>query len=306
MSVATLATSLFSRLERAVPWRRPPRSAVFALLYTVALFLIFLVLTFPHDIVAQRVAERLAADSGWTIRYERVSLRPWEGYRFSNLRLIPPGKSDDSWIRARHVSFWPSLRALFGSDVVRLAFHGRAYDGEFSGSLDRGEISSVDLSWQDLRLAAVPSLTTLVAGNWEGLLSGDLRLAGKGDLRSLDGRVKLVLRNGALTAGDVRGFTIPDLHSTQADGEFEVKGGRLEIRSLKLASAELDVEARGQIFLRLPLADSIVNATLSVKPIPGANPGIEALLTLWNRNQRPPGGTYSFTLYGPLSAVKVR
>jgi hypothetical protein len=43
-----------------------------------------------------------------------------------------------------------------------------------------------------------------------------------------------------------------------------------------------------------------------VKPIPGAPAGFEPLLILLNHNQKPPSGSYSFTLYGPLNALRVR
>jgi type II secretion system protein N len=204
------------------------------------------------------------------------------------------------------MSVRPPLSAFLGRGLSRAGFHGRAYGGDLSGVISRGEVSSLDLSWTDLRPGDYPPLAALVTGNWEGKLSGEIHLAGKEDLRSIEGGGKLTLRGAALTGGNVRGFTIPDLHSTQGDGEFEIKGGRLEIKTLKLAGAEVDLDVRGQLFLRSPLAESVVNATVNVKPIPGANPGIEALLTMLNRNQRPASGTYTLTLYGVLNAVKVR
>ena len=304
--MAAPTTSILSRLESWVPRRMPPRSMLLYTLYTLGLFLVFLVLTFPYDLVARRAIDRLAADSGWTVGFEQVRLFPWEGYRFSDLRVIPPEKPDEPVVRAQRVSVWPSLSSLLGARRLRASIRAEAYGGEFSGTVERGEVSVVDLSWRDLHLGAYPPLAKLVAGNWEGRLSGELHLAGKGDLRSIEGGGKLALRDAALTQGNVRGFTIPDLHSAQGDCEFEMKGGRLEIRNLKLAGAEIDLEVRGALFLRAPLTDSIVNGTLSVKPIPGANPGVEAFLSLWNRKQPPAGGAYSFTMYGPLSAIKVR
>ena len=50
----------------------------------------------------------------------------------------------------------------------------------------------------------------------------------------------------------------------------------------------------------------MVNAALNLKPIPGAPAGLEALLTLMDRNQKPPTGTYSFTVYGALNALRLR
>ncbi|MGH7857994.1 MAG: type II secretion system protein GspN [Candidatus Binatia bacterium] len=304
--MATAAASILSRFERLVPRQMPRRSFLLYAIYTIALFLLFLVLTFPHDLVARRYAREIARETGWDLRFDDASLVPWAGYRFSNFRVQAPGAGATPWIGADRVSFRPSLQTLFGGGLSAASFYGEAYGGEFSGSTRLGETTTVDLSWQRLDLAQYPRLAEIIDGRWNGVLSGDLHLESRESLRDTEGRARLSLRDGSLTGGSAQGFTVPDLTATQGDGEVEIKGGRLEIRTLKLTGAEIDADIRGQLYLRTPLLQSVVNATLSVKPVPGAAPGIDGLLTLLNRGQKPAGGTYSFTLYGMLSQIRVR
>lgn len=303
--MASAVTPLLSRLERLIPRQLPRREGLFYGLYTGGLFLLFLLVTFPHDLIARRYADEIAGQAGIDLRYEQTRLVPWDGYRFLNVRLLPPGQVEP-WMGAGSVTVRPPISALFGGDLSRAAFHGQAYGGKFAGRIQRGETTVVDLVWSDFALAAYPRLTALVEGRWSGGLSGELHLQAKDTLRAVEGSGKLALKDASLVEGKVLGFTVPDLHSTQGDAEFELKPQRVEIRSLKLSGSEIDADLRGQIYLRTPLDESVVNLTLNVKPVPGAATGIEALLTLLNRNQRPASGTYNYTLYGTLNAIRVR
>jgi type II secretion system protein N len=304
--MATPAASILTRFERLMPRQMPQRSIVYYALYTVVLFLFFLVITFPHDLVARRYALELERRSGWELRFDDAWLVPWAGYRFANFRIQPGGSAATPWLGLRRLDLRPSLQTFLGGGLSYVSFHGDAYDGEFSGSVAIGDPTVIDVSWEDLALGSYPRLTEIIEGRWNGSLSGELHLEFGESLRDAEGRGKLSLRDGSLTGGNARGFTVPDLTATQGDGELEVKGGRLEIRTLKLTGAEIDADLRGQLYLRAPLPQTVVNATLSVKPVPGGPPGIEGLLTLANRGQKPAGGTYSFQLYGMLGQIRVR
>jgi type II secretion system protein N len=297
-------TGLTGRFARLVPRRLPSRNFAGYAAWTIAWFVVFLTFTFPHDLVVRRWTEDLATQSGWQLRYDDVWLRPWSGYHLAQARLIAPGKDLEPWLAAADVAVSPSLSFFYGGGGFPLSFSGTAYGGEFSGSLDAS--GALDLTWSGAHVADYPRLTKLIEGTWNGDLSGELHVAGKTDLKNVEGRGKLGLKNGALTQAKAQGFTIPDLHFASGEAEFELKGGRLDVRTLKLSGSEVDADVHGQVYLGNPTAMPVVNATLGLKPIPGAPPGIDALLQLWNRNQRPPGGVYNFTLSGPLNALRVR
>ena len=295
-SIAGLAGQ-FSRL---FPRRYIGRWSLGYVAWTVGWFVLFLALTFPHDLVVRRWTDDIAVQSGWRVRYGEAWLRPWNGYHLSKVSLTAPGKDTEPWLSASEVVFRPSL----GSGGFPFYFSGRAYGGDFAGSVEQS--GALELSWNQVALSQYPRLTALLDGSWDGTLSGDVHFSGRGELKNIEGRGKLGLKNAALTQAKARGFTIPDLHFANGDADFELKAGRLDVHSLKLAGSELDAELHGQLFLLAANQMPTVNAVLSVKPIPGAPAGFEPLLMLLNHNQKPPSGSYSFTLYGPLNALRVR
>ncbi len=287
-------------------WARHPfrnRSAIGYATWTAAWFLIFLVLTFPHDLVVRHWTDEITARSGWRLRFEDAWFRPWSGYHLTQARLIAPGKDLEPWVAAEQVGARPWWTALLRGGVFPIFFSGGAYAGAFEGSVDPSGI--LDLSWSDLQLSEYPRLTRLLEGTWVGNLSGEIHLGGKGDFKNPDGRAHLGLSNASLTQAKAQGFTIPDLHFANGEADLEMKGNRIDIRSLKLSGSEVDAELHGQLFLSAS-GSPVLNAALTLRPIPGASGGLEPLLVLLNHNQKPPGGGYSFNLYGPLAALRVR
>jgi type II secretion system protein N len=268
--------------------------------WTVGWFVVFLALTFPHDLVVRRWTDDVAVQSGWRVRYDEAWLRPWDGYHLSQVTLTAPGKDAEPWLSASEVVFRPSL----GGGGFPFYFSGRAYGGDFAGSIDQS--GALGLSWSQFGLSQIPRLRALLDGSLDGTLSGDVHFSGRGDLKNIEGRGKLGLKSASLTQAKAQGFTIPDLHFASGEAEFDLKTGRLDVRSLKLSGSELDAELHGQLSLLTANQMPVVNAVLGVKPIPGAPAGFEPLLTLLNHNQKPPSGSYTFTLYGPLNALRVR
>jgi type II secretion system protein N len=268
--------------------------------WTVGWFVVFLALTFPHDLVVRRWTDDVAVQSGWRVRYDEAWLRPWDGYHLSQVTLTAPGKDAEPWLSASEVVFRPSL----GGGGFPFYFSGRAYGGDFAGSIDQS--GALGLSWSQFGLSQIPRLRALLDGSLDGTLSGDVHFSGRGDLKNIEGRGKLGLKSASLTQAKAQGFTIPDLHFASGEAEFDLKTGRLDVRSLKLSGSELDAELHGQLSLLTANQMPVVNAVLGVKPIPGAPAGFEPLLMLLNHNQKPPSGSYTFTLYGPLNALRVR
>jgi type II secretion system protein N len=295
-SIAGLA----GQFRRLLPRRYIGQWSLGYVAWTVGWFVVFLALTFPHDLVVRRWTDDIAVQSGWRVRYDEAWLRPWNGYHLSRVSLTAPGKDTEPWLSASEVVFRPSL----GSGGFPFYFSGRAYGGDFAGFVEQS--GGLGLSWNQFALSQYPRLTALLDGGWDGTLSGDVHFSGRGELKNIEARGKLGLKSASLTQAKVQGFTIPDLHFANGDAEFELKAGRLDVRSLKLSGSELDAELHGQLFLLGANQTPTVNAVLGVKPIPGAPAGFEPLLMLLNHNQKPPSGSYSFTLYGPLNALRVR
>ena len=302
--MASALSGWAGRIGRLVPRRVPERRSIPYVAWTIACFVVFLVLTFPHDLIVRHWTDDVAAKSGWRIRFDSVWIRPWNGYHLSRFELIAPGKDAEPWISANEVVLHPPLLALVGRGVLPLGFSGDAYGGEFEGTVSTP--SHVQLAWSHLHIGQYPRLTRLVEGVWVGDFSGELEVDGKGDVHTLDGRAAVHLKDASITQGKVQGFTVPDLHFATGDGEADIKAGRIEIHTLKLTGPDVDAEVRGQVYFVSTSPVPVVSGTLSLRSIPGSPTNLEPLLALWNQNQRPPNGVYTFTISGPLNAPRIR
>ncbi len=303
MALDPRISSVAGRLGRLIPRRLPSWWTWPYVAWTLGCFAFFLVITFPHDLLVRRWVDQFAAQSGWQVRYAKVWLRPWNGYHLSSVELIAPGADVQPWVSLGEITLRPSWRVLVGGGVMPITFAAAAYGGSLDGVV---QPTALDLEWSDLHLAQYPRLTSLVEGAWTGDVSGSVTLKGTGDLRALEGAGKVSLRKAALTGGKIQGFTVPDLHFASGDGDFTVGSGRVEVRQLKLSGSEVDVDARGQVFLGQGSNPATTNLSVNLKPIPGANPNLEPMLLVMKGNQRPPNGIYTTTLYGPLNSLRTR
>jgi type II secretion system protein N len=299
------ASALWSRLERFAPNGSQRRSTVWLAIYTAAFFLVFLALTFPHDLQLRRWLATIEKQSGWKIESETVTFVPWEGYRLHRVHISPPGASDP-WIEADRLSLRPRLLELLLGRARTFVFKARAYDGSLKGTFTSGELTKIDADLEDLALGKASSLHRLVEGEWDGRLTGEIRIAAGADVRKISGAGRLALEGGAIRGGNVSGFKVPDLAFERGDADVSIQEGRAEIRKLTLAGKQLDVDVRGDVFLRLPIAQTTLNLTLGIRPVPGASPDIENMLLLWNRNQRPTSGAYALTLSGTAGRPRLR
>src|SRR5262249_25328561 len=152
-------SSLAGQFSRFLAPRQIGRWSLGYVAWTVGWFVVFLALTFPHDLVVRRWTDDIAVRSGWRVRYEEAWLVPWSGYHLSQVTLTAPGKDVEPWLSASELVFRPSL----GSSGFPLYFWGRAYGGDFSGSVDPS--GALGLSWNQFGLSQIPRLRALLDGS---------------------------------------------------------------------------------------------------------------------------------------------
>src|SRR6185295_20404864 len=83
---------------------------------------------------------------------------------------------------------------------------------------------------------------------------------------STNGHVDLRAVDVALEGGKIRGITVPDLHFPELHLAGTVKAGRLELEQLVANGRELNAQGEGHVLLQNPLAASLINLTLVLRP----------------------------------------
>ena len=279
----------------------------------VLAFLLFLVFTFPYDVLARRI-EIEAQRAGAELTLGSVGAGGVASVRARDVRvrILPTGAAP-----------WPELRfdrAVVSPDLFAMLLRRTSFGFSLSGygGTARGHVSlsndprlpgvsSFRLDASDVDLAALP-LREMAGVS----ASGKLRM--KADLPALlpvevaRGALSLSLDDGTVTGGAVMGFAVPRTVVGRLDGSVSVEKGIARVEKTAARGGDVEADVDGNVNLR-PLL-SLSQADLHLRFRPGdrwlnENAAIKGMMGLI-QNAREGDGSYSFTFTGPLSRLQAR
>jgi type II secretion system protein N len=279
----------------------------------VLAFLLFLVVTFPYDVLARRIeieAQRAGAEltlgsvgagglASVRARDVRVRILPASGATWPELRFDRAVVSPDIFaMLLRRTSFGFSVKGYGGTARGHVAL---------SNDPRQPGVSSFRLDASDVDLAALP-LREMAGVS----ASGKLRM--KADLPALlpvevaRGALTLSLDDGNVTGGAVMGFAIPRTAVGRLDGSVSVEKGIARVEKTAARGGDVEADVDGNVNLR-PLL-SLSQADLHLRFRPGDrwlndNAAIKGMMGLI-QNARQGDGSYVFTFTGPLSRLQAR
>ena len=283
------------------------RTTVLYVGYTAMLFLIFLLVTFPHDLLIRRALSTVNKGTV-TVEFTTAGFAWINGYELTGMRILPRNaevpipylECSRLWVRP---AFGELLRGNPYGMVVSADLYGGAAQGDIS--LKDGNLAGT-IEWHDLSLGRYRTLTALLdEGKLDGQVSGQFSFEARGpNFAAGQGTGELNVDGASISAAKVNGFTVPDLKLKQTKMKFKVGSGRLEIQELN-ASGDVGVQASGQIVLRDPLAESTLNLRATFLPSPTSPDAIKGALALIPRQ---PGAKPDapVTITGSLTRPKFR
>jgi type II secretion system protein N len=285
------------------------RTTVLYLGYTGFLFLVFLVVTFPHEQLVRRALSGVG-NGPVGVDFNAVNFAWYKGYEVSGLRVTPPEADDQPplfevsrvWVR-------PSLSALVRGNPYDLLMNAELYGGDAQGEVTfTGGDLATTLQLHGLNLGRYRTLTALLdEGQIAGKVSGQVTVEARGgNVGNAQLSGDLILDNASLTAAKVMGYpyAVPDLHFRQAKLKFALRGGRLEIQDFN-AVGDVTLQASGHIVVRDPPSSSVLNLRGTIETslaTPDALKGAVALIP------RPPGTKPDapLNISGTLGAPRLR
>ena len=277
-------------------------------IYTLLLFFIFLVANFPHDVLVKRALREVDLGSvGLTV--ERARFAWFRGYEFGGVQVnsrprnpeLPPlFESSSLYVR-------PGFEGLTRGKVESVFAHGSFYGGEVDASFRRVDgMTRAGLQLNDAQIGRHPYVAQLLEeGQIGGKLSGAVTYEARGNLG--DGRAagELKIAGGGLQSVKINGFGLPDLHFDQIAMKFTMQGSKLEIEELHMDGDELKVDGGGQVVVRGPVSDSVLNLRLTIVPGPDSPDAVKGMLALIPRpNGARPDAPVTVT--GTLRAPRFR
>jgi type II secretion system protein N len=273
--------------------------------FTLLVFAVALVWSLPHDLIAARALDLATAGAPVRIGFATVSLAFPNGYHFTDVRVTPPAGSAPIATLSEVTVRVPVTGLLTGS-FRQAVFGGRAYGGRFDGwaRLSGGKVAG-QIDARDVRLE--PALAPFVPppGRVQGVATLALRLSGDGrTTQSMEGEVSLGVRDLVLEQVSVRGFRLPDVAFPTVDAAAQVFGARLQVKQARAAGDDLTFDATGDVLLREPLQQSVLNLRMSLEVPPNAQPALRIATGLLPK--RKPGEPPVYTVKGTIGAPVVR
>jgi len=303
-----------TRQFKALPAKYPKARRFLLPVGGALAFLLFLVVTFPYDVLARRIeieAQRAGAEvtigsvgAGGigSVRARDVRVRVasapggpvWPELKFDRAKISP----DLLALIVRRTSFGFSLEGYGGTATGHVAM---SKDPQAPG------VSSFRLDANDFDLATFPLQE--IAG-----VAGAGKLRVKADLPTLlpvqtaQGTFSILLDGGAVTGGSVMGFAVPRTSLGRVEGSLAVEKGIARVEKTTARGGDLEIDVDGNINLR-PLL-SLSQADLHVRFRPSdrwlnENATLKGMLGLI-QNARQGDGSYLYTFTGPLSRMTPR
>lgn len=273
--------------------------------FTLLVFLVALVWSLPHDLIATRAIEVATAGAPVRIGFRTVSLAFPNGYRFTDLRLTPLGASQPV-ATLSEVTLRVPIGGLLTGNFRQAVVDGRAYGGTFRGwARLAGNRASGELEAKGIRLEPAVAPFLPPPGRVQGTADLSFRMAGDGrTTQSSEGDVTLAVRDLALEQVNVRGFRLPDVAFPTVDASAQVFGSRLQVKEVRAAGDDLRFDASGDVLLRDQLPQSVLNLRMNLEIPPNAQPALKLLSGLLPKKN--PGEPPVYTVKGTIAAPVVR
>jgi type II secretion system protein N len=273
-------------------------------LYGLVAFLVFLYITFPYDLLRQRIVEQFQRED---LQLAIVRLRPDFplGVEFQQIRLFSPPPAS-----ARALAHLDSLQAqpnffAFVTKMLDIQLTARLYSGHLAGNV-RTEVANGVSPWElqahfsDLQVEQHPLVqknnTAFLRGRLEGDITATLDRAGllQQGLVNLRMQPLVFVGNEGLQLPLQREITCDSLQS-----QLQLKAGQLQLLSFNCRGDDLAIQARGTIQWQQSWRDSAVELHIQMRSEAAFKQEIDLISTLIRR--RPDRrGVLSFSIRGTL------
>jgi type II secretion system protein N len=246
---------------------------------------------------------RFAWWQGYELRDVALRLAPWQTPVLSKAE---GPDSDYPLLSLSRLFVRPRLYRLILGQPFSLRVHGELYGGNLEGEfLWQEPLVRGSLALHRIDLSRYRFLSSLTEVSVDGIISLEVSFAGQASdrstklttglhthpqrqrvetethpLPSLSLSLSLSLQDGGVAGGRTRGFSLPRLRFSQIHLHGQLEKGRVEVREFIAQLDELEVQGQGQIHLRTPLSQSLVDLRFSLEATAPLPPELRTLLAL--------------------------
>ena len=285
----------------------PARQFSLYALYTVVLFLLFLIVNFPYRVFVDRLLNDVNT-AGAEIDVHEANFAFTRGLELRGITVRRSEVSRLPLVEVPRAYLWPGLAGLLNGRLSKASVQGDLYAGGLKAKWRGGEdLQQAVVQIEGVQLARYAPLRELFAdGQIYGLLSGYVEMEGRsGDLSSTKANGEIYLDNAGSEGLIYGALPVLDLSFVETKAVFTVQNGRIEVEEFTSIGPDFDISGSGQIGLRTPLADSILDLKVSIQALEDARPEVKGLARLIPRARgAKPSSPISIT--GTMANPRVR
>ena len=275
------------------------------ILYGIVSFVICLFLTFPTELVLQRVTASIAQTAQLRIQYGSGRWTWNKGWVLYDLSIEKPGATPP--LHLSRLALSPSWLGLLYGQPLPLSFSATLYGGTAKGSVRQDNAGfGVQFTLDAIDLALWPFPHPFGQGNVSGNLTAEGTLQGMPtEMNSWAGLMTASLTEGSIKAGALAKSPLPTLRTVQARLRTTLQNSRLEVADCTLSVDGLEAHLQGNITLRLPLAWSALDLQLTTRTTGTPPPTLVSLNSLLPAVPGAPG-EHRATITGSVAAPTMR
>ena len=273
------------------------------LLFALVVFSGYLYLTFPYDLLRQRLGDRLA-QRGVFLAVARVRPALPLGLKAQDVRLrLDSFASDKMVAQLATVQVQPDWRALL-SGKLQMRFDAVLYRGQLHGSArwmtqDDGKGWNIQATFTGLDMAQYPLAQRNDQAFLRGRCDGDVKLTFNEQGYAQAGSVNLSLQSVAF-AGQILQLPLQrELTCNTMKGSLTLDAQQASNVTLTCSGDDLAVETKGTVKWQRPLGRSQLNLNWQLRSETAYKQELDLLSTVV-RPRSPRRGELSFRLYGFL------
>ncbi len=278
----------------------------------VLAFFVFLVLTFPYDLLARRI-EMEARRAGAEVTIGSAGAGGLVAVRARDVRVrLSAAGGDSPELRFERAVVSPDIFALMlrrTSFGFSLEGYGGTARGHIALSNDPRQpaISSLRIDATDLDLATLP-LREMAGFAAAGKLKLKADLPVLVPVETARGSLTLAVDGAAVNGGTAAGLSLPNTTLGRVESAISVDKGIAKVEKTQARGGDVEADVDGSVNLRPLLSLSQADLHVRLRPADrwlNENQVIKGMIGLV-QNARQGDGSYTFTLTGPLSRMQPR
>jgi len=281
-------------------------------LYAMVVFVVFLYLTFPYDLLEQRLVEWVSQEG---MKLSLTRLRPAfpPGVRAQGIRLVVDQFSpNDATVQIESLRVQPEWMAVL-SRKMQARFEAELYSGHLEGDVGYAPVEGAPLwemkaSFTKLDMAQHPLLRKEDKAFLRGLLNGDAAVTLTSDGQMQESTFSLRSPSGqSIVLAGAPGWQLQLQKEVVCDtlqGDLKTTPKQAGNMSLKCQGKDLLIEANGTVGWKAPLTDSQLALGWKVSSTEAYKQEVALLAALVGK-RLDRRGDLAFRLQGPLRQLRL-